>query len=78
MQVDIEVVMEDGAVHRGACSAPPGAWGQPVDPVQHREKLRDCLSVRLNEAGRERVLESLARLEALSPGDLARLVALLA
>lgn len=78
MQVDIEVVMEDGAIHRGTCSAPPGSWGQPVDPVQHREKLRDCLGVRLDEAGRERVLESLARLEELSAGDLARLVALLA
>jgi hypothetical protein len=78
MQVDIEVVMEDGTIHRGTCSAPPGSWGQPVDPVQHREKVRDCLSVRLDKAGQERVLESLARLEDLSPGDLARTIALLA
>jgi aconitate decarboxylase len=78
MHVDIEVIMNDGVIHRGTCSAPPGTWGQPVNPVQHREKVRDCLSVRLDKAGQELVLESLARLEELSPGDLARLIALLA
>jgi hypothetical protein len=49
-----------------------------VDPAQHREKVRDCLSVRLDKARQERVLESLARLEELSPGELAELITLLA
>lgn len=78
MHVDIEVIMVDGAVHRGTCSAPPGTWGQPVDPAQHREKLRDCLSVRLDKANQEHALKALARLEELSPGDLAGLIARLA
>ena len=78
MHVDIEVIMDDGVIHRETCSAPPGAWGQPVNPVQHREKLRDCLSVRLDKANQELVLKALARLEELSPGDLAGLLARLA
>jgi hypothetical protein len=78
MHVDIEVIMDDGVVHRGTCSAPPGTWGQPVDPGQHREKLRDCLRVRLDKARQELVLEALARLEELSPSALAGLIARLA
>ena len=77
MHVDIEVIMDDGAIHRATCSAPPGTWGQPVEPALHREKVRDCLSVRLDKADRELVLESLARFEQLSPGDLAGMIALL-
>ena len=78
MQVDMEVVTEDGATHRSTCTAPPGTWGQPIDPVQHEAKVRDCLAVRLNEQTQTRVLERLATLETLSADDLRGLLALLA
>jgi aconitate decarboxylase len=78
MQVDVEVVTNDGAVHRATCNAPPGTWGQPVNPARHHEKLRDCLSVRLDEVMQRRVLESLAKLEQLSPAALSELIGFLA
>jgi aconitate decarboxylase len=77
MQVDLEVATDDGLVHRSACTAPPGTWGQPIDPVQHEAKVRDCLAVRLNEESQARLLERLARLETLSADDLRGVLALL-
>jgi aconitate decarboxylase len=77
MRVDIEVVTKDGTIHRGTCSAPPGSWGQPIDPIQHDIKVRDCLGTRLDEKTQARVLEILARLETLSAADLRGMFALL-
>jgi 2-methylcitrate dehydratase PrpD len=78
MRVDVEAVMDDGRVHRASCSKPPGFWGEPVDPAQHLGKIRSCLSVRLDDERRARVLGLLERLEALSAQEIAQLNASLA
>jgi aconitate decarboxylase len=78
MRLDMEVLMQDGAIHRAACTAPPGTWGRSIDPMQHDAKVRDCLSVRLSEQTQSRVFERLATLETLSADDLRGMLALLA
>jgi 2-methylcitrate dehydratase PrpD len=77
MQVSIEVTLHDGSLHRAACTRPPGFWGAPLDIVQHREKLRDCLMTRL-DAGRTAqvtgLLESLESLPAAAVRELSLLL----
>ena len=77
MRVEIEVALADGSRHRQVCNKPPGTWGEPIDPAQHRAKVRDCLNVRLTEPRIGRVLELLDRLEDLSGRDVGELMELL-
>jgi aconitate decarboxylase len=78
MQVEIRVSLDDGSTVAQVCRKPPGSWGVPIDPDQHRAKLRDCLGARLDTGAVERVLELLDDLDRASPADVARLMALLA
>jgi aconitate decarboxylase len=77
MRIDMEIVLNDGTVHHGTCSAPPGSWGQPIDPAQHDAKVCDCFGTRLDERTQARVLELLAQLETLSGAALRGMLALL-
>lgn len=78
MHIDIEVELEDGAVHTRRCDAPPGTWGKPFDSAQHRAKLTDCLSVRMDAPQREAVLGLIDRLETLDAAGVGDLMARLA
>ena len=78
MRVDIEVEMANGEMVRGVCTAPPGSWGLPVDPEQHRAKIVDCLRVRFDESRRTKILGLLDRLEQLSADEVSALAAALA
>ncbi|MBI3938726.1 MAG: MmgE/PrpD family protein [Betaproteobacteria bacterium] len=78
MRVEVEVTLNDGTRHRQACGRPPGFWGEPLDPKQHRAKVRDCLSVRLLEPHLGHTLELLENLERLSAQETEELTALLA
>ena len=78
MQVDVTVVMRDGTTHKEACTRPPGSWGAPIDPKQHRVKLMECLGARLSEAEATGVLERLDHLEQLSADEVKQLIGVLA
>jgi aconitate decarboxylase len=78
MQVTVEITFDDGTQHSSTCRKPPGTWGEPINEAQHRAKLRDCLGVRFDNAGADRVLEMLERLEQLSAARVQELMALLA
>jgi aconitate decarboxylase len=75
MRVEIEAEMTDGTRHRAVCTKPPGSWGAPVDPAMHRQKLRDCLGVRLAAPAIESVLDGLGNLERLSALEVGALIA---
>ena len=77
MQVGIEVTLADGRVQRATCTRPPGFWGAPIDPVQHRAKVADCLAVRLDAPRAARVMELLESLESLDAGAVRELSELL-
>jgi len=77
MQVTVEVVLDDGSRTSATCRRAPGGWGAPVDEVQHRAKLRDCLEPGLGKVGAARVLDALARLDKLTPAGVGQLAALL-
>lgn len=76
MQVSIEVTLHDGSVHRATCKQPPGFWGAPLDIALHREKVRDCLTTRLDVGRVARVTGLLESLETL-PVDGVRELSLL-
>jgi aconitate decarboxylase len=78
MHMTVEVTLANGSVHQGICRKPPGTWGEPVDPAQHRAKIHDCLGVRFDAATTDRVIESFANLERLDAAQLRELLALLA
>ena len=77
MQVEVEVIMKDGSAYRETCSKPPGTWGIPVDPEQHRRKVRDCLGVRMEERQLVRIIDMLDNLDRLSPDGIGELVTML-
>ena len=78
MRVEVEITLSDGTKHRKVCAKPPGTWGEPVDPEQHRAKVRDCLGVGLQEPQLGRTLDLLDNLERLSVRETGELMALLA
>lgn len=78
MHVELVITLTDGTQLRGTCERPPGFWGAPVDGEQHRAKLRDCLSVGLDDRAVERTLELLDHLGQLAPQEVTALLALLA
>lgn len=77
MQVGIEVTLADGRVQRATCTRPPGFWGAPIDPAQHRAKLADCLAVRLDAARAAQVTALLESLESLAAAEVRELIELL-
>lgn len=77
MQVGIEVTLVDGRVHRATCNRPPGFWGAPIDPAQHRAKVADCLAVRLDAARADRVIALLESLDTLAATEVRELSELL-
>lgn len=74
MQVEIRVTLDDGTTVSQVCRRPPGSWGEPVDPVRHGAKLRDCLGTRFESAAVEEVLAMLDGLDRATPADIARLM----
>lgn len=78
MHVEVEVTLNDGTRHSRVCRKPPGTWGEPINQDQHRAKIRDCLSTRLQEPRLGRVLELLDGIERLSAPQISQLMALLA
>jgi hypothetical protein len=59
-------------------SGPQGAWGVPLDPAAHREKLLDCFSRALPAAKVTELVALFERLETLDTAGVAQLVALIA
>jgi hypothetical protein len=78
MHVATEADLEDGRTVKAVCRGPQGAWGVPLDPAAHREKLLDCFSRALPPAAVAELLDLLEKLDTLDAGGVARLVALIA
>lgn len=78
MHVAIDADLADGRTVRAVCRGPQGAWGVPLDPAAHREKLRDCLGRALAPHEAERLIALSDRLETLDAGGVAMLVELIA
>ena len=78
MHVAIEADLADGSRVSAVCRGPKGAWGVPLEPSAHRDKLIDCCSRALPADKVDELIGLLERLEILDAGGVARLVALIA
>ena len=75
MYVEMAVEMADGTIHKTRCDGPRGKWGTPPITVEeHLVKVRDCLSTRLSERDRERIIELASHFEALSAAEIAEVM----
>jgi aconitate decarboxylase len=71
LYVELEVDLDDGTVLKTRCDGPRGKWGTPpIPPEEHLVKVRDCLSTRLTERDRERLIELAGSFEQLAAKDL--------
>jgi hypothetical protein len=78
MHIAIEADLADGKTVKAICRGPQGAWGVPLDPAAHREKLLDCLSRALPPAQVGELIALFGRLETLDNQGVASLVTLIA
>ncbi len=78
MHVAIEADLADGSRVSAICRGPQGAWGVPLDPSAHRDKLLDCLGRALPAAAVDTLIGLLDRLDTLDAGGVEKLVALIA
>ena len=79
MHVATTVYLKDGASLTARCDGPPGKWGgPPIADEDHRAKVRDCLSVRLDDADADAVVTLADRFDSLDANDVVRLMALVA
>lgn len=78
MQVEVQVVLDDGSVVAQVCRRPPGSWGEPIDPARHGAKIRDCLGERFDARAVEQLAAMLDGLDHATPADVARLMQTLA
>lgn len=78
MHVALEADLADGRTVRAVCHGPQGAWGVPLDPAAHREKLADCLERALPPHDVRRLIELSGRLETLDAAGVTALVELIA
>ena len=78
MHIAIEADLAGGRTLKAICRGPQGAWGVPLDPAAHREKLTDCLRRALPAADVARLIELSGRLETLDAAGVAALVGLIA
>jgi hypothetical protein len=74
----IGVDLDDGRTVKAICRGPQGAWGVPLDPAAHREKLLDCFSRALPASKVSELVALFERLETLDTAGVAQLVALIA
>jgi aconitate decarboxylase len=71
LYVVLEVDLDDGTTVSTRCNGPRGKWGTPPITVEeHLVKVRDCLSTRLKERDRERLIELAGSFEQLGNKDL--------
>ncbi|MCG8544725.1 MAG: MmgE/PrpD family protein [Alphaproteobacteria bacterium] len=77
LYVLLEVELDDGTVLKTRCDGPRGKWGTPPITVEeHLVKVRDCLSTRLSERDRERVIELGSHFDQLTASDIAEAMAI--
>jgi aconitate decarboxylase len=77
LHIVTEVTLDDGTVLTERCDGPRGKWGTPPIPVEeHLVKVRDCLSTRLKERDRERLIELANSFEQLTNKDLREVMAI--
>ena len=79
MHVETTVRLKDGSSVTARCDGPRGKWGSPPIPDEdHLAKVRDCLAIRLDDAQAEEVVSLAGRGDDLTPGEVKRLMELVA
>lgn len=79
LYVIMEVELDDGTKVSHRCNGPRGKWGTPpIPPEEHMVKVRDCLSTRLEERDRERLIELGGAFEQLAEKDLREVMKIVA
>ncbi|MBT5665349.1 MAG: MmgE/PrpD family protein [Rhodospirillaceae bacterium] len=79
MHVTVEVTMKDGSVHSETCDGPVGKYGRPPIPEDvHLVKVRDCLALKFDDAGAEKVIALARRIDDLDAAQIGELMGLLA
>ncbi len=78
MHVAIEAELADGSRVNAVCRGPQGAWGVPLEPSAHRDKLLDCFGRALPAAKVDALIGLFERLDTLDAGGVEKLVALIA
>lgn len=78
MHIAIETDLEDGRTLKAVCHGPQGAWGVPLDPSAHRDKLLDCFSRALPAPRVDELIDLFGRLETLTAAGIAQLATLIA
>ncbi len=78
MHVAIEADLADGSRVNAVCRGPQGAWGVPLEPSAHRDKLLDCFGRALPAAKVDALIGLFERLDTLDAGGVEKLVALIA
>ncbi|MCG8543828.1 MAG: MmgE/PrpD family protein, partial [Alphaproteobacteria bacterium] len=77
LYVLLEVELDDGTVLQTRCDGPRGKWGTPPITVEeHLVKVRDCLSTRLSERDRERLIDLGSHFDELTAADIAEVMAI--
>jgi aconitate decarboxylase len=78
MHIAIDAELTNGERVAAICRAPKGAWGAPMAPTDHRDKLLDCFNRALAPPHVAELMDLFERLETLDAGGVARLAALIA
>ncbi|MEC8203802.1 MAG: MmgE/PrpD family protein [Pseudomonadota bacterium] len=79
MYVLAEATLSDGTTVSTRCDGPRGKWGTPPIPEEdHLVKVRDCLALKYDEEGRERIIALAGKFDELSSDQIGELMALLA
>lgn len=55
--MDMEIIMQDGTVHRGGIDIAPGFPGNPLTEADHRQRFMDCIDIAPAWFNRNRVGE---------------------
>jgi hypothetical protein len=77
MHVETTVRLKDGSTVNARCDGPRGKWGgTPISDEDHLTKIRDCLSVRLDDDKAERVIDMARRIDDLGSDEIGELMAL--
>lgn len=78
MHIAIDADLAGGERVSAICRGPKGAWGAPMAPSDHRDKLLDCFRRALNAGQVTQLMELFERLETLDTGGVEKINALIA
>lgn len=78
MHISIEAELTNGERVSAICRSPKGAWGAPMGPTDHRDKLLDCFNRALAPAQVSELIGLFEKLETLDAAGVAAISVLIA